>query len=229
MSTGSIMVFARAPLPGAAKTRLIPALGADGAARLHAFLVERTLTRVCEAAPGNTTLWGTPSIQHPFFQYCRNRYSIDLHEQQGNDLGARMQHAFSSALQRRSWAILLGTDCPDLDSSHLAQAISAMQDGSEAVVGPAFDGGYYLLGLRQPAPTLFENMPWGSSEVLGLTLQRLHSLGRQPVYMPWRQDLDRPSDLQCFDDLPEWARQGNAHFTATDSTALDSTDSTAPA
>ena len=229
MNTGSIVVFARAPVSGAAKTRLIPALGADGAARLHAFLVERTLSRVCKAAPTNTMLWCTPSIRHPFFQYCSDQYGVTLHEQKGSDLGARMHHAFSSVLPGHSWAILLGTDCPNLSSGNLAQAVSAMQSGAEAVVGPAFDGGYYLLGLRKPAAMLFENMPWGTGEVLDLTLQRLRKLGRKPASIPWQQDLDRPEDLKSFDNLPGWIKQINDHFAATDNTALGSTDSTAPA
>ncbi len=206
MSNGCIIVFARAPVPGSAKTRLIPALGKHGAARLHAILVERTLSRVCEASATNAMLWGTPSIQHPFFQHCSSRYDLSLHEQRGDKLGARMHHAFSSVLHHSPWAILLGTDCPNLSTDDLAQAIRSMQGGADAVVGPAFDGGYYLLGLRKPAATLFKNMPWGTADVWDLTRQRLHRLGWEYATLPRQHDLDRPEDLERFDNLPAWVR-----------------------
>ncbi|WP_456377466.1 TIGR04282 family arsenosugar biosynthesis glycosyltransferase [Thiolapillus sp.] len=201
MSRGSIIIFARAPIPGAAKTRLIPALGKHGTAQLHASLVEHTLSRVCEASPTNAMLWCTPSIQHPFFRYCHNQYGITLHEQKGKDLGARMHHAFSSALHNSSWAILLGTDCPNLSADDLTLAIETMQSGADAVVGPAFDGGYYLLGLRKPAEALFNNMPWGTDEVWNLTRQRLLDLDLEHATIPWQHDLDRPEDLKHFDGL----------------------------
>ncbi len=228
MNEGKILVFARAPVPGKAKTRLIPALGLEGAAKLHAQLVIQTLNTVCGLHEHPVELWCTPDTNHDFFQSCTKEFNIKLHLQQGEDLGARMHHAFSSALHSHSWAILLGTDCPNLSTGDLIQAISTMQSGAEAVVGPAFDGGYYLLGLREPAATLFEDMPWGTSEVLDLTLQRLHNLGRKSESIPWQQDLDRPEDLKYFHSLPEWIRQRNGHCAATDSTAPGSTDSTAP-
>lgn len=203
MNGGKILVFARAPVPGKAKTRLIPALGPEGAAGLHAQLVTQTLNTVCGLDENPVELWCTPDTHHDFFQSCSKEFNIKLHLQQGEDLGARMHHAFSSALHNHSWGILLGTDCPNLSTDDLTQAINAMQSGAEAVVGPAFDGGYYLLGLRKPATTLFENMPWGTGEVLDLTLQKLHKLGIKPASISWQQDLDRPEDLKCFDSLPE--------------------------
>lgn len=203
---GSIMVFARAPVPGRCKTRLIPALGREGAANLHASLVEQTLSSVNAVSNVTITLSCSPSTEHVFFQSCAQRYGVVLAAQSGQDLGARMQHAFETTLQSAPWAIILGTDCPDLESSDVQQAVEAMRKGADAVAGPAYDGGYYLLGLRQSSPELFQEMPWGTESVWEITRHRLEQLGWTTATTTWRYDLDRPEDLDHFphlqDDFP---------------------------
>ena len=159
---GEVMVFTRAPIPGKTKTRLIPALGKKGAARLHALLVEQTLSLFQSIDAMGITLWCTPSTEDPFLQSCAERYGIALKAQCGQNLGSRMQYAFETTLQSNPWAIILGTDCPELESSDVQQAVDALNNGADAVAGPAFDGGYYLLGLRRTSASLFRQMPWGT-------------------------------------------------------------------
>ena len=200
---GTLMVFARAPVPGETKTRLIPALGATGAARLCAWLVNRTLARVAATNGANVELWCTPSTQDPFLTSCAQRHGIPLRTQHGDDLGARMHHAIDIALRTAPWAIVLGTDIPELESDDIQQAIDTLCGGMEAVVGPALDGGYYLLGLREASLSLFRNIPWGTEQVWPITRDRLVALGRSYTTVARRRDLDRPEDLRNFPELQD--------------------------
>jgi rSAM/selenodomain-associated transferase 1 len=201
---GGIMVFARSPIPGKTKTRLIPALGKKGAARLHASLIEQTLFRIQSISGVKITLWCTPSTEETFLLSCAERYGIALKAQCGQDLGSRMQHAFESTLRSAPWAIILGTDCPDLETSDVQQAIDAMHNGANAVAGPAFDGGYYLLGLRRASASLFREIPWGTESVWEITRNRLEQLGWNTTTTTWHHDLDRPEDLDHFPNLPNF-------------------------
>ena len=201
---GSIMVFARAPIPGKTKTRLIPALGKKGAAHLHALLIDQTLSRIHSIGAVDITLWCTPSTEDPFLQSCAERYGATLKTQHGQDLGSRMQQAFETTLQSNPWAIILGTDCPELESSDVQQAVDALNNGADAVAGPAFDGGYYLLGLRRTSASLFRQMPWGTENVWEITRNRLEKLGWNTTTTTWRHDLDRPEDLDHFPNLPDF-------------------------
>lgn len=197
---GTLMVFARAPLPGKTKTRLIPALGADGAAHLHAELVHRTLVGVTAVEGANVELWCAPAADDPFLQSCAEQYGISLQTQHGDDLGARMAHAFDAALRTAPWAILVGTDIPELGTADVQQAIEYLRGGTDAVIGPAFDGGYYLLGLRRTSPELFRQIPWGTEQVWPGTRDRLVALGWSWATTAPHPDVDRPEDLAC---LPE--------------------------
>ncbi len=200
------MIFARAPVAGKAKTRLIPALGRQGAADLHAYLVERTLRQV-NATPGvDVALWCTPSVEHGFFRSCAQKFAVTLHGQQGLDLGCRMHNAFEVTLRAAPWAILVGSDCPELESGDIQQAIDILQHGSQAAIGPAFDGGYYLIGLRHSSPLLFEEVPWGTESVWQITADRLATLGWFYQTLAQRHDLDQPQDLKRFPNLPTAGR-----------------------
>src|SRR5665647_860280 len=109
-----LIVFAKAPQPGAVKTRLIPLLGEAGAAALQARLVERTLATACAAGVGPVELYCAPRAEDPFFEYCGGRYAVSLASQADGDLGARMRDAFARVLSVARHAILIGTDCPAL-------------------------------------------------------------------------------------------------------------------
>ena len=189
-----ILVFGRAPVAGEAKTRLIPALGAEGAARLHQRLLEDSVGRLCTAGLAKVELWVTPDAGHPCFVELAARWPLDLHVQEGQDLGARLAYAARSALTRAAAVILVGSDCPELSADYLGAALAALAH-QDAVLGPALDGGYVLLGLRSMDDTLFERMPWGSDRVAELTGQRLDALGWRWSRLAPLRDIDRPEDL----------------------------------
>jgi len=196
--TGLVQVFARAPVPGQAKTRLIPALGADGAASLHAALVRDTLALLVGHVPCAVELWCAPDTAHPCFASCETDFGVALRTQADGDLGARMQHALCDGLSRHPWVLLVGCDCPELQPDDIHAAAAELQAGRDAVLGPAADGGYYLIGLSRPMPYLFDAMPWGSDRVMALTAGRLAAAGADWHAIATRRDLDRPADLLHF-------------------------------
>ncbi len=172
----SVIVFAREPRPGRVKTRLIPLLGAQGAARLHARLVERALATARAAGLGEVEL-------------CWAR------RQRGADLGARMHHAFARGLRRAGRVILIGSDCPVLRARDLRRAARWLAGGADAVFAPAEDGGYALIGLRRVSPRLFEGVQWGGAQVMAQTRARLAALGWRWRELPEVWDVDRPEDV----------------------------------
>ena len=189
----AIAVFARAPVAGAVKTRLIAMLGAEGAARLHERLVERTLATAVEARLGPVELWCSPDTSHPFFTQCAARFGVELHRQDGADLGDRMHRAFESALDRHRALLLVGSDCPALEPRDLAAATRAL-DTHDAVLIPAEDGGYVLVGLTRPHATLFEGVAWGTPAVMEATRARLVASGLRWAALPALWDVDRAED-----------------------------------
>jgi rSAM/selenodomain-associated transferase 1 len=195
-----LIVFTRYPEPGKTKTRLIPALGPEGAAELQRSMTEDTLNnarRLKTRRPvslevryegGNKTLMQEWLGQHLTFR-----------SQGGGDLGARIKMAFHDAFRagaRR--VVIIGTDCPNLNSELLETAFDDLQR-SDIVIGPANDGGYYLIGLRRPLPQLFDGIRWGSDKVLEQTLQRAREANVHPSLLTTLSDVDRPEDLAFFE------------------------------
>ncbi len=190
-----LIIFARAPVAGKAKTRLIPALGAEGAATCQAALTRRALTTACQLCPHNTLLACAPNSQQPFFIACQRQFSVALQDQQGCDLGERMHHALVQGLQSLSRVILIGTDSPVIDADYLLAAEAALENSNDAVIGPADDGGYVLIGLSRPAGKLFRQIDWGSAQVYRQTRQRLAQTGLRWQALDHRWDIDHPADL----------------------------------
>lgn len=185
-----IIVFAKAPVPGEAKTRLIPRLGAWRAARLHVRLTRHALRTARAANCGPVELHLTR--RHSLFKGARL--------QRGRDLGERMQRALS----RAGKAILIGADCPMLSPHDLRRAARWLRGGYDAVLAPTEDGGYALIGLRKPIPGLFQGIDWGSERVYADTVKKLAGYR-------WRalrrvRDVDRPEDL----DTLRWLRFASA-------------------
>jgi len=191
-----IVVFAKAPRPGTVKTRLVPLLGESGAAALHARLVEHTLATARAAFPGRIELHCAPDCEDPLFHTLRERYGAALAAQAPGDLGARMAAAFDAALAVHPRALLIGTDCPALTARHLRQAEDALLGGCDAVLGPAEDGGYVLIGLTRTDARLFEGIAWGGDGVLAETRARLRALDWRWRELDTLWDVDRPEDYR---------------------------------
>jgi rSAM/selenodomain-associated transferase 1 len=189
-----IAIFARAPVAGQAKTRLIPRLGAEGAAGLQHALIRRALRTALAANLGAVSLWCAPDCDHPAFVGCSEQFSVPLYSQHGADLGARMFHAFTR-LCRQGEALVMGTDCPALTVGELRAAAGALREGNDAVFVPAKDGGYVLVGLRHAVASLFHGIPWGGDRVMDHTRERLRSAGLRWQELAPSWDVDRPEDL----------------------------------
>jgi len=190
-----IIVFARAPVPGQAKTRLVPRLGAWRAARLHARLTLHALRTALAARCGAVELHGTR--RHEFF----DSLGVVFRVQRGQDLGERMYNALSHALRRHDAAILIGTDCPLLAPQDLRRAARLLRGGCDVVLAPAEDGGYALIGARRISPGIFEGIPWGGANVYAATVERLLHSGYRWRALRELWDLDRPEDLDRLKSL----------------------------
>jgi uncharacterized protein len=191
----AIVVFARAPRPGSAKTRLIPLLGAEGAAALQARLTTHTLATARRAAPHRLELHGAPA-DDPFLQYCAARYHAELVAQVEGDLGARLAAAFEHALHLARRTIIVGTDCPALTAHHFRGAAEALTNGSDAVFVPTEDGGYALVGLTRCDARLFADIAWSTDAVMTQTRARLQALGWRWLELETLWDVDRPADFE---------------------------------
>ena len=191
-----LLVFAKAPRPGAVKTRLVPLLGAQAAAALHARLIKRALATARASGVGQIELHCAPDCDDPFLRFCGGRYGVSLIPQCGCDLGKRMLHAFQQTLASVPRALLIGTDCPALTDRHLRDADRWLAAGMDAVVAPAEDGGYALIGLTRCDAQLFEGITWGTSHVMKDTRERLSALGWRWQELDSLWDVDRPEDYQ---------------------------------
>jgi rSAM/selenodomain-associated transferase 1 len=198
-----IAVMAKAPVAGRAKTRLIPELGAHGAAVLAARLLERAVETATSAAIGPVALWTTPDPGHPAFCALAARHAMTLETQPPGDLGARMLAAMTAA---RGPVIVIGADCPALTGDHLQHAARALRDGNDVVIAPAEDGGYVLIGVNGPQPELLTEMTWSTSHVMADTRARIAQYGLRAHELPALWDVDTPADLARLErEFPELA------------------------
>ncbi|MDP1691337.1 MAG: TIGR04282 family arsenosugar biosynthesis glycosyltransferase [Burkholderiaceae bacterium] len=189
-----VAVLAKAPVPGLAKTRLIPALGPRGAARLQRQLTRAALQTALDAGLGAVTLWCAPHAQHRFFRALRQTTGVPCLVQASGDLGERMHTAFRLHCEQGP-VLLTGTDCPPLTPAHLRQAAQALLDGDDAVFHPAEDGGYVLVGLCRPQAALFRDIAWSTDAVMAQTRERASAVGLRVRELETLWDLDVPADL----------------------------------
>jgi rSAM/selenodomain-associated transferase 1 len=201
MSGTKIIIFAKAPQPGLAKTRLIPALGAERAAALARHMLEVALVHALDARVGPVELWVTPAISDPAWFGVPIPDSVEISAQGEGDLGARLARATQSGLERNAAVMLIGSDCPELDSTALRQAAQILRR-VDAVMHPTADGGYALLGLRRFHPRLFSDIAWSTSTVAHKTIQHVVALQWSLHVAAMFNDIDEPADLR---NLPvEW-------------------------
>jgi len=197
----SIAILAKAPIPGFAKARLIPTIGAHAAAILQERLTERTVATAFSAGVGPVTLCCAPDATHDSFLKMVTRMKITLRPQPQGDLGVRMLAAMASVAGP---VLVIGTDCPALTEIHLRSAAAALRDGTDVVLIPAERGGYVLFGMRKTQPVLFSNIAWDRSTVLAeirsrIVEQRLMLVERPPLW-----DVDTETDLARLErEFPE--------------------------
>ena len=190
----TVIVMAKAPVPGYAKTRLIGALGTAGAAALARQLLDHAVGQALAADLGKVDLCCAPDTTHPAFAALALRDAVKLTLQVEGDLGARMNHAFERCLTLSNSVLMMGTDAPALDAAMLQAAARALQK-TDAVFVPALDGGYALIGLRRPAPCLFTDMRWSTHHVMTETRARLQHAQMHHVELADVADIDEPADL----------------------------------
>lgn len=191
----ALVVFAKAPIPGHSKTRLVPPLTADQAARLHAAFVSDVLERT--APLDKDRGWArylacAPDTRDAFLAACARRVGATLLTQGDGDLGERLARVMRDLLHRHQGVIVIGTDSPTLPVAVLDEARSRLAE-NDVVLGPAEDGGYYLIGLTGFVASLFQDIPWGTHRVLAETLAKMAP--RQPALLRSWYDIDRPADL----------------------------------
>ncbi len=186
----AIIVFQKYPKAGTVKTRLAKTIGADKAARLYAFLVRHTHQQLAGLDAAIFVFYKGPFSPE---DYPGKRYRFQ--PQDSGDLGTKMkisfQQVFSMGFEQ---ALIIGTDCFELQTRHMTEAFDLLQD-KDLVLGPAVDGGYYLLGLRKPADRLFEDISWSTSAVLHQTLERAETEGLSVAFLEKLRDVDRYEDL----------------------------------
>jgi len=229
-----IVIFAKAPQPGKVKTRLMPALGADGACALAGALLEHTVEQAFAAGVNSVEICAAPEPHDALWCVWRNKVGLPTHlldsiiwsEQGGGDLGARLACAVDRVVSDGEMVLLIGADCPSLTSMQLRVASNALREQA-AVMVPATDGGYVLLGLRQSVPGFFAQINWSTSGVAAETRQRLKVNG-----LTWQEfqplhDIDEPSDLRFLPDkllsvAKDFLRGGLAGRQAEDAAELSS-------
>lgn len=196
-----IVVFAREPLLGKVKSRLAIEIGAQEALAVYQAMLARLGRLLNHAQLAAWDLWVTSNCSHKDFVSICNNSNIYL--QSGQDLGARMDGAIRQTLLEEDVEsiILIGTDCPALTERYLDQALLALESGVDVVLGPAEDGGYVLVGMRRPTAVIFEDIPWGTNQVMHRTLETLKAQELTYRLLDTLWDVDRPEDLVRLQQL----------------------------
>ena len=191
----TIAIMAKAPKAGYCKTRLIPHIGSQRAARLQQQLLEKTVQTALDAQLGPVTVFAAPTSAHWTFKQQRMTQRLRIQTQLGSNLGERMNKAMRDGLKTHQKVIILGTDCPALRPADLSAAMEGLNQ-FEHVFQPASDGGYVLVASRVHRPDIFRYINWGSSSVMSSTRRRLQQTGASHKELPTLWDLDEISDLR---------------------------------
>jgi len=207
--SGVLIILTRTPVAGKTKTRLIPALGAEGAVRLHRKMLLRTIEIACQSDFTRCELHAWPDTQHDFLQQLSVQFPVGIYAQKGKNLGERMCNAVTRALTRYDFVVIVGCDIPLLNLPDLNHAHAILQQQqADAVLGPSEDGGYYLIGMDRAEPSLFQGLRWGSVDVVDYTRTRLAECGWcwKETSILW--DVDDHTDLVKLQHCPgfenEW-------------------------
>ena len=191
-------MFAREPVEGSVKTRLARSIGDQEALRIYQKMVNTTVGMVARSGLAELELYVSGDIEHPMFQSLADQYGIRISSQTGKNLGERMFHALKQSLDNTSYCILIGTDCPVMTAAYLEQAFCVLGKGLDAVLGPAEDGGYVLIGASMVDISWFTGIDWGSQNVLAQSLQKL-AAGKASY-----EQLQPLWDVDEIEDLHRW-------------------------
>ncbi|MDH5392637.1 MAG: TIGR04282 family arsenosugar biosynthesis glycosyltransferase [Gammaproteobacteria bacterium] len=191
----ALIIFAKAPVAGKVKTRLIPYYSPAEAALIHQQLLEYAVANLVQLPGVDVMLHCAPDQNHHFFKYLEAEYNIKLDDQPSGDLGHKMSTALSRALLEYKKVVLIGADIPAIDIPYIESAFEKLEH-QPTVIGPAEDGGYVLVGLTQSRPAMFEGVEWGSSKVLQQTIEKLQP--EMPVLLDTLWDVDRAEDVERF-------------------------------
>jgi rSAM/selenodomain-associated transferase 1 len=200
-STRTLIIFSKAPVAGQVKTRLQADIGPEACAVLQERMIRKTLSTSLASSANHVVIYTWPDMHHPLFQSLGKQYDISLCRQSGDTLGERMSQAFAQALENPGPVLLIGTDCPALTPKILDQCFDELEKGIDCVLVPALDGGYVLIGLCQHHPKVFENIDWGTEQVLEQTIEQLKALNLSFQCLPTLQDIDTINDLKACTEL----------------------------
>jgi len=197
MGETALIVFARAPQPGRVKSRLAASIGEHAAAEIYARLLGQALALAADWA-GPKIIAAADAVAMAYFASLPEAAGFRVIPQVGDELGARMLAAFERALADAPAAILIGSDIVDAETSDLLAAATCLAARDDIVIGPAADGGYWLLGMKSAQPQLFNAMVWGCAEVARLTEARAVGAGLHVHQLPTRHDIDSEADYRNF-------------------------------
>lgn len=195
------LIFAKNPEPGKTKTRLIPDLGVNGAYNVSIRLLQHTLKLVSKIDEIDFSLYHTPSFNNKWLLNLAKEHNLPTQIQKGNDLGERMHQAIQSSLKKYSHCIIIGTDCPELSENYLLESKRLLTSGYDAVIGPASDGGYVLIGLNNTVNEIFTNINWGGSTVFSNTINVFEKLNLKYKKLQTLHDVDTIEDIKYLKSI----------------------------
>ncbi|MGD8569968.1 MAG: TIGR04282 family arsenosugar biosynthesis glycosyltransferase [Gammaproteobacteria bacterium] len=191
-----LLIFTKAPVPGQVKSRLVPDLDESAAAQLHRLMTLNVVAMAVDGAICPVELWCYPHSEHSFFQNLQQRFLVELHVQQGADLGERMFQAADYTLQHAKQVVIIGSDCLQYTAAYFAHALRQLScEQCDVVIAPAHDGGYVLLGMNRIDKRLFQHIAWGSHQVMEQTRDALRQLQWRWQELPTLRDTDVKADL----------------------------------
>jgi rSAM/selenodomain-associated transferase 1 len=196
-----VIIFTKSPEKGKVKTRLIPELGEDKATELYRELLTQTVELIGSVTFSDIKIYVTPDINHPFIKSLASKTGALLYKQEGDDLGHRMYQAISSSLDTHKHVIVIGCDCPELQENDLHIARIKLSNDADIVIGPSDDGGYYLIGCNSNYPEIFNDINWGTEEVLSNTLQKAKKENLKVELLDEKWDVDTGKDLLRYHKL----------------------------
>ncbi len=203
MNRNILIMFIKYPAPGMVKSRLALHLGKERAAEIYRVIAETVVANVTSRTTENdydaVLCYSPETAEQAFKEWFPQQHLFS--PQQGSDLGERMSNAFLHAFaDGHAKALLIGSDCPDISRTIVGRGFMQLET-NDIVLGPAHDGGYYLIGLRRPDPELFSNMQWGTGRVLQQTLDKINAVGLTVALLPELRDIDRIEDLKYYNHV----------------------------